>query len=131
MKSILQQLLNVFLSIDVSSTLLIILHIPAFQAEQTYFSYNFLHLVDQKDLLLINIHLYHRQIQRNRTILPASVDLTTDLHSMGQFIQDGQRTMFETVINLEESTCEVTFSSILLFLVSSYTTDFLFSSLLN
>ncbi len=40
-------------------------------------------------------------------IFPASVDLTTDLHSMGQFIQDGQRTMFETVINLEESTCEV------------------------
>lgn len=40
-------------------------------------------------------------------IFPASVDLTTDLHSMGQFIQDGQRTMFETVINLEKSTCEV------------------------
>lgn len=40
-------------------------------------------------------------------IFPAAVDLTTDLHSMGQFIQDGQRTMFETVINLEKSTCEV------------------------
>lgn len=40
-------------------------------------------------------------------IFPASVDLTTDLHSMGQFIQDGQRTLFETVINLEQSTCEV------------------------
>ena len=36
-------------------------------------------------------------------IFPAAVDLTTDLHSMGQFIQDGQRTMFETVINLEKS----------------------------
>lgn len=36
-------------------------------------------------------------------IYPASVDLTTDLHSMGQFIQDGSRTMFETVIELEES----------------------------
>ena len=35
-------------------------------------------------------------------LFPASVDLTTDLHSMGQFIQDGTRTMFETVINLEE-----------------------------
>lgn len=34
-------------------------------------------------------------------IFPASVDLTTDLHSMGQFIQDGQRTIFETVLNLE------------------------------
>lgn len=41
-------------------------------------------------------------------IFPAAVDLTTDLHSMGQFIQDGQRTMFETVINLEKSTCEIT-----------------------
>ena len=36
-------------------------------------------------------------------ILPASVDLTTDLHSMGQFIQDGARIMFETVINVETS----------------------------
>ncbi len=42
-----------------------------------------------------------------RGIFPAAVDLTTDLHSMGQFIQDGQRTMYETVINLEKSTCEV------------------------
>lgn len=42
-----------------------------------------------------------------RGIFPASVDLTTDLHSMGQFIQDGQRTMFETVLNLENSTCEI------------------------
>lgn len=36
-------------------------------------------------------------------IFPASVDLTTDLHSMGQFIQDGSRTMFETVIELDQS----------------------------
>lgn len=36
-------------------------------------------------------------------ILPAAVDLTTDLHSMGQFIQDGARIMFETVLNIEES----------------------------
>lgn len=34
-------------------------------------------------------------------IFPASVDLTTDLHSMGQFIQDGARIMFETVLNVE------------------------------
>ena len=38
-----------------------------------------------------------------RGIFPASVDLTTDLHSMGQFIQDGTRNMFETVINVEQS----------------------------
>ena len=40
-------------------------------------------------------------------IYPASVDLTTDLHSMGQFIQDGSRIMFETVMNVEESQCEL------------------------
>lgn len=38
-----------------------------------------------------------------RGIFPASVDLTTDLHSMGQFIQDGARIMFETVLDLETS----------------------------
>ncbi len=38
-----------------------------------------------------------------RGIFPASVDLTTDLHSMGQFIQDGARIMFETVLDLEKS----------------------------
>ena len=40
-------------------------------------------------------------------IFPASVDLTTDLHSMGQFIQDGSRNMFETVINIETSREEI------------------------
>ena len=40
-------------------------------------------------------------------IFPASVDLTTDLHSMGQFIQDGARIMFETVINIEDSREEI------------------------
>ncbi len=40
-------------------------------------------------------------------LFPASVDLTTDLHSMGQFIQDGSRIMFETVINIEESREEI------------------------
>ncbi len=35
-------------------------------------------------------------------IFPASVDLTTDLHSMGQFIQDGSRIMFETVLSVDE-----------------------------
>lgn len=40
-------------------------------------------------------------------IFPASVDLTTDLHSMGQFIQDGSRIMFETVLSVEESREEI------------------------
>ena len=42
-----------------------------------------------------------------RGIFPAAVDLTTDLHSMGQFIQDGSRIMFETVLNVEESPAEI------------------------
>lgn len=35
-------------------------------------------------------------------IFPASVDFSTDLHSMGQWIQDGERTIFETVISVDE-----------------------------
>lgn len=42
-----------------------------------------------------------------RGIFPASVDLTTDLHSMGQFIQDGSRNLFETVIDVEASREEI------------------------
>ncbi|MEY8515764.1 glucose-6-phosphate isomerase [Lachnospiraceae bacterium 29-84] len=41
-------------------------------------------------------------------IFPASVDLTTDLHSMGQFIQDGARILFETVMSVENPRSTVT-----------------------
>lgn len=41
-------------------------------------------------------------------IFPASVDLTTDLHSMGQFIQDGSRVMYETVMELESPAFDIT-----------------------
>jgi glucose-6-phosphate isomerase len=37
----------------------------------------------------------------HKGIFPAAVDLTTDLHSMGQWIQDGERSIFETVISVE------------------------------
>lgn len=37
----------------------------------------------------------------NKGLFPASVDFTTDLHSMGQWIQEGQRIIFETVISIE------------------------------
>lgn len=36
----------------------------------------------------------------NKGIYPAAVDFTTDLHSMGQWIQEGERTIFETVISV-------------------------------
>ena len=44
----------------------------------------------------------------NKGLFPASVDLTTDLHSMGQFIQDGSRIMFETVMELEKPSFDIT-----------------------
>ena len=40
-------------------------------------------------------------------LMPASVDLTTDLHSMGQFIQDGSRIMLETVLSIEKPQAQV------------------------
>jgi len=39
----------------------------------------------------------------HKGIFPASVDFTTDLHSMGQWIQDGERSIFETVISIESA----------------------------
>ena len=44
-------------------------------------------------------------------IFPASVNFTTDLHSMGQFIQEGERIMFETVVNVEKSSRSVVIGS--------------------
>ncbi len=40
-------------------------------------------------------------------IFPASVDFTTDLHSMGQWIQDGERTIFETVLSVGDQSHSV------------------------
>ena len=45
--------------------------------------------------------------KENKGIFPASVDLTTDLHSMGQWIQEGERIIFETVISVEKANYEV------------------------
>lgn len=39
--------------------------------------------------------------KENKGIFPAGVDFTTDLHSMGQYIQEGRRDLFETVINVK------------------------------
>ena len=41
-------------------------------------------------------------------IFPAAVDFTTDLHSMGQWIQEGERTIFETVLSVKEMQHKVT-----------------------
>ena len=44
-------------------------------------------------------------------IFPASIVCTTDLHSMGQFIQEGDRVMFETTVNVENSNREIVIGS--------------------
>ena len=41
--------------------------------------------------------------KENKGIFPAGVSFTTDLHSMGQYIQDGTRLMFETILSVENS----------------------------
>ena len=45
----------------------------------------------------------------NKGIFPAAVDLTTDLHSMGQWIQEGERNIFETVVSIENPKYKVLF----------------------
>ena len=44
-------------------------------------------------------------------IFPAGVDFTTDLHSMGQYIQEGRRNLFETVISIEKPKFDITINS--------------------
>ena len=44
-------------------------------------------------------------------IFPAGVDYTTDLHSMGQYVQDGRRNLFETVINVKKPNLNIRLNS--------------------
>lgn len=44
--------------------------------------------------------------KEGKGIYPASVNLTTDLHSMGQYIQEGQRNIFETAVSVEKTGSE-------------------------
>ena len=43
----------------------------------------------------------------NKGLFPAACDFTTDLHSMGQYVQEGRRVLFETVINVEKAKYEI------------------------
>lgn len=45
--------------------------------------------------------------KENKGIFPAGVDFTTDLHSMGQYIQQGERKLFETVVSVNESKTDI------------------------
>ena len=47
--------------------------------------------------------------KEHKGIFPASCDFTTDLHSMGQWIQEGERSIFETVISVEKPNRELLF----------------------
>ncbi|TCO10790.1 glucose-6-phosphate isomerase [Natronoflexus pectinivorans] len=77
---------------------------------------NLLYQSGKKTEILVNYHpklhflaewwkqLYgESEGKENKGIFPAAVDFTTDLHSMGQWIQEGERTIFETVISIENS----------------------------
>ncbi len=46
--------------------------------------------------------------KEGKGIFPAGVTYTADLHSMGQYIQEGERNLFETIISVERSSAEVT-----------------------
>ena len=46
--------------------------------------------------------------KENKGIFPASVDFTTDLHSLGQYIQDGQRILFETILSVKNTSKRMT-----------------------
>ena len=76
---------------------------------------NELYRTGKKTEILVNFHpklhyvsewwkqLYgESEGKENKGIFPASVDFTTDLHSMGQWIQEGERIIFETVISVKE-----------------------------
>jgi glucose-6-phosphate isomerase len=49
--------------------------------------------------------------KNHKGIFPAAVDNSTDLHSMGQWIQDGERTIFETVLSVESTQFETVIPS--------------------
>ncbi len=49
--------------------------------------------------------------KEGKGIFPASVDLTADLHSMGQYIQEGERILLETVISIKNTTTRLNIPS--------------------
>ena len=49
--------------------------------------------------------------KEHKGIFPAGAEFTTDLHSLGQYIQDGQRILFETVLSFEKSEFDITINN--------------------
>jgi glucose-6-phosphate isomerase len=66
------------------------------------------------DPQLLNISEWWKQLygesdgKNNKGLFPVSANFSTDLHSLGQIIQEGRRNIFETVIDVENSSCEIT-----------------------
>ena len=83
---------------------------------------NALYVIGKKIEIMVNYHpklhfiaewwkqLYGESEGKDgKGIFPAACDFTTDLHSMGQWIQDGERTIFETVLSIEQPNRELYF----------------------
>ena len=68
-------------------------------------------LVCQVAVILLVCELFAAEGKDGVGIFPASVNNTADLHSMGQFIQEGDRVMFETVVHVEKATRSVVIGS--------------------
>ena len=49
--------------------------------------------------------------KEHKGIFPASASYTTDLHSLGQYVQDGERHLFQTLLHIEDSGCGMTIES--------------------
>ena len=49
--------------------------------------------------------------KEHKGVFPAGVEFTTDLHSMGQYIQEGKRNLFETVITIKKPNTDITINS--------------------
>lgn len=94
---------------------------PAEQILQYAITRNALYRSGKKIEIMVNYHprlhylaewwkqLYgESEGKQGKGIFPAAVDNTTDLHSMGQWIQEGERIIFETVLNVEQPTATLT-----------------------
>ena len=67
---------------------------------------------NKKDIELLvdyepKLHYFIEWWKQLYGIFPAGVEFTTDLHSMGQYIQEGRRNLFETVLNVEKSKTDI------------------------
>ena len=58
-----------------------------------------------------NNYLENQKVKENKGILPTSATFSTDLHSLGQFIREGSKVVYETVLQVENPIADVTIPS--------------------